>query len=133
MAGRRIEIDGLAAAVMEQLEQYKEATDEVVAAAVEKTAQHALAGIRRTSPRRTGAYARSWALTPRRMAGDYYGRTLYARAPHYRLTHLLENGHDLVRGVNVVGRSPAIKHIEPVAEQCVDEVVREILAGIRRT
>jgi len=133
MAGRRIEIDGLAAAVIEQLEQYKEATDEVVAAAVDKTAQHGLTEIRRTSPRRTGAYARSWALTSKRKAGDYYGRTLYARAPHYRLTVLLEKGHALVRGGRVVGRSPAIRHIEPVAEQCAEEVEREILAGIRRT
>lgn len=41
----------------------------------------------------------------------------------YQLTHLLENGHDIIQGGRVVGHSKAKKHIKPVEEWAKGEVV----------
>lgn len=71
-----------------------------------------------------GEYARSWNVTdlePKRakspLAGfAIKGKVIYSKAPHYRLAHLLENGHKLWQG----GNSPAIPHVSK-AEDAVDD------------
>ena len=63
-------------------------------------------------------YAHSWAST---VEQDRLGVTgvAYSRAPHYRLTHLLENGHiDSHTGRRVGQRV----HIKPVHDWAVREV-----------
>lgn len=68
-------------------------------------------------------YAADWTI-------DNRSRTHYARLilhnRQYQLTHLLENGHDIVRGGRKVGRSEAKPHIKPVEEWCKSEVERRI-------
>lgn len=52
----------------------------------------------------------------------------------YRLTHLLEKGHDIIRGGKKVGRSSAIPHIKPVEEWANQAVVSrmELWLGTKR-
>lgn len=72
-----------------------------------------------------GDYARSWAVKDldakkNPIAGfTIKGKVVYSKAPHYRLTHLLENGHKLWQG----GNSPAIPHISK-AEDAVDDYLQ---------
>ena len=50
--------------------------------------------------------------------GKNYGKTtmvVYSEK-HYRLTHLLENGHVIRNKYGTYGRASAIKHIAPAAE-----------------
>ena len=122
----------MAVDIMAELQKYGKATDEIVVHAIENVGKAGLRMIRESAPRRTGAYARSWALSPLQKDGSKYGRRLYARAPHYRLTHLLEDGHAIVKQGRTVGESPAIPHIGPVSDYVSAELEREIIEGIRR-
>ena len=59
---QKVSIDGLAAAVMEQLDEYAALTNEGVKTAVKKTGNTVRDEIKASAPQRTGAYAKSWAV-----------------------------------------------------------------------
>lgn len=65
-----------------------------------------------TFRRRSGDYERAFAIKRQNDALGYASATWYVKAPHYRLTHLLENGHKLRDG----RRSRAFPHIAYGAE-----------------
>lgn len=86
--------------------------------------------LRRNSPKRVrgtkkGAYAKSWDKKP---LGD--GFVVYNRN-HYRLTHLLENGHVVRNGKGTYGRAPAIKHIEPELEEAERSLTLKLESRLR--
>ena len=118
-----IKLDDLDKAVAEILETYKDDLVMDFNAAASLAGKTAVQELRRTSPRKTGAYAKSWTykstLYP---ATGFATTTVYARAPHYRLTHLLENGHAKRGGGRVSGRT----HIAPVETEIITEYERAI-------
>lgn len=65
-------------------------------------------------------YAKSWTWTGKE-GNNHFSVTIYNKK-HYRLTHLLENGHETVNGKT----TRAFKHIEPIAEQFVDAYLKEV-------
>lgn len=72
-----------------------------------------------------GSYKRSWKYTVDRERGKIQV-TVHAKRPHYRLTHLLENGHLNRDGTT---RSKAIPHISIVnnlAEKKVDKLLEDL-------
>ncbi|BDH62113.1 hypothetical protein MTP04_22430 [Lysinibacillus sp. PLM2] len=74
-----------------------------------------------TSPKSSGAYARSWKASK-------IGRSwVIHNVKHYRLTHLLEKGHAKVSG----GRTQAYPHIAPVEKELVDEYVKGVEEAIK--
>ena len=98
--------------------------DEVAAEAVEK--------LKKTSPRKTrgkkaGHYAKSWDVDKK--AKKQYAQTIIYNKD-YQLTHLLENGHDVVREGRVVGHAKAQPHIKPVEEWVKKEMVERIEAEL---
>lgn len=52
--------------------------------------------------------------------------TIYAKAPHYRLTHLLEHGHATVNG----GRTRAFPHWKPAEDYAIKEYEKRIADAI---
>ena len=112
------------------LEQFKNVTDMTLREATDATTKEIVEDLRNTSPRSPGGgdYAKSWTRTSgrekKREAG--YGRIVYVRAPHYRLTHLLEYGHELPQG----GRAKAIPHIAAAEERGIDAFERRLVEGI---
>ena len=76
---------------------------------------------------RTGKYRRSWTVTQEKHR-TYTETTVHAKAPHYRLTHLLEFGHATASG----GRTKAFPHISTVNEHAVEEAEKEIKRAIEK-
>ena len=60
MAGQTVNIDGLAAAVMEGLTEYADLATDKMKAAVKKSAKTVKDEINSSAPVRTGKYAKSW-------------------------------------------------------------------------
>ncbi len=102
-------LDGYSKEIRQELDRVK---DEV--------AKDAANELKRTSPKDTGRYAKSWAVQKQGKADVVYNRG------HGQLTHLLENGHALRNG----GRSKAIPHIAPVDEQVKKKLETELKKAI---
>ena len=118
-----ISADRLAREIMRQMEEYteevKETTQEVAMNVSGKNAKK----LRENSPKSKngGDYAKNWTRTT-----DKYGITVYNKSPTYRLTHLLEKGHQLRRGGRKIGEVQAYPHIEEVEQEYIKEYVEEL-------
>ena len=117
-------MDSLLVDVNKVLAQYTSDVNMVIQSTIETTARDAAQKLRTESARTHGAgeYAKNWAVKKER------GRAVvYNKAPTYRLTHLLENGHDIIRNGKKVGEyRPAEKHIKPVEEWVQDELPKRL-------
>lgn len=115
----------LSKAVDEIFRQYVGLVNEDVNEALEETAEEAAEMLEQTSPKRTGDYAKGW--TYKKQNGTY----VVHNATDYQLTHLLENGHDVVVNGVKVGYSPPVKHIKQVEDFVKDEVVKKVEAKLK--
>ena len=118
----KIKIDQLAAEIAKGLAEYSQDVVEKVNVSSERIGKEAVKRLKQTSPKKTGKYAKSWTMTTEKAIGQPHTRIIHAKAPHYRLTHLLEYGHAKVGGGRVEGRP----HIRPAEE----EVIREFTAAV---
>ena len=124
----KISIDRLAAEITEGLKEYSQEVVEKVNVSSEKVGRAAVKRLKETSPKRTGRYAKSWAMKTEPEVGQPHKRIVHVKAPHYRLTHLLEYGHAKVGGGRVEGRP----HIRPAEEEVIREFTREVEEVIKR-
>lgn len=99
----------------EVTETYQESSAEVANEAVKK-----LRSVKFKTNNR--GYSRSWGTTKTdRMTIVIHNKK------HYRLTHLLENGHAIAnQHGKYAGRVPAIKHIQPVEEWANRKLIEKI-------
>lgn len=93
-----------------------------------EVASDAVKKLKQTSPKKkkgkkTGHYAKSWDID-KRSKTNYAETIIYNR--DYQLTHLLENGHDIIRNGKVVGHADPQPHIKPVEEWVQDEMVKRL-------
>ena len=122
-----IPLDMMAGKIRDTLDVYSRDVAEAVLKAVAETSAETVLELKRTSPKRPngGAYARDWASSV--LEKSRYGlRNVVHNKTHYRLTHLLENGHALRNGGRMSGRT----HIAPVEEQLVkdyEQAVRDCI------
>lgn len=123
-----IKIDQLAAEIAKELSKYSQEVVEKVNISSEKVGKAAVKQLRQTSPKKTGKYAKSWTMSTEKEIGQPHKRIIHAKAPHYRLTHLLEHGHAKVGGGRVEGRP----HIRPAEEEVIREFAREVEEAIER-
>ena len=117
--GRTIPVDQLASEVMKGLEEYAELAADVLKKEVQEAEQ--------TAPRRTGRYAKSWAVKKVSETSNSLEVTVHSRN-RYMLTHLLENGHAKRGG----GRVAAIPHIAPAEEAAAEALERNIETALGR-
>lgn len=98
----------------EILDKYGEDARRVVKESAKETADLCVQQLKNTSPKRKGAYARSWTVKAEEHGSvvDY----IVHNAKHYQLTHLLENGHVIKNKKGTYGRTHPIKHIAPAEE-----------------
>lgn len=109
----------------------QEATEEAAKRAAADTRDK----LKRTSPRRTGAYAKSWRSTKN---GKSYGTKIDGyvvhNKDHYQITHLLENGHVIRNQYGTYGRVAGIPHIKPAEEagnKEFEELARKLIEEIK--
>ncbi|MCM3454404.1 HK97 gp10 family phage protein [Heyndrickxia oleronia] len=118
-----VKVKDLSKEIARQLSLYTESVKEEVEVIKEDVTKEAVSLLKQKSPKDTGSYAKSWA---RKKVGKNI--VIYNKAPNYRLTHLLENGH-VKRGG---GRVAAKVHIRPVEEKIVDEYVSRVERAIKQ-
>ena len=129
-----INIDRLADEVVKALEEFRDVTVDVMKDAVDRTAKETVEDIRgnvdSSGIKGSGKYRKSWAVKKDAGArGRYaYAKVVYAKAPHYRLTHLLEHGHAKIGG----GRVPAYPHVKTAEESAQERLAQYIKDGIER-
>jgi len=118
-----ISADKLAREIMRQMEEYTEEVKETTQDVAMNVSEKAVKKLRENSPKSKngGTYAKNWTRTT-----DKYGMTVYNKSPTYRLTHLLEKGHQLRRGGRKIGEVRAYPHIEEVEQECIKEYVDEL-------
>lgn len=118
-----ISADRLVREIMRQMEEYTEEVKETTQEVAMNVSGKAAKKLRENSPKSKngGDYAKNWTRTT-----DKYGITVYNKSPTYRLTHLLEKGHQLRRGGRKIGEVQAYPHIEEVEQEYIKEYVEEL-------
>lgn len=103
-----------------------------------KVAKDALKKLKSTSPKNPKSsghngkhYADDWYIDTKNK--KHYDHIIIANR-QYQLTHLLENGHDIIRNGAKVGSADAEPHIKPVEEWAKEEAVSrcELFLGMSR-
>ena len=119
--GKTIPVDQLASEVMSGLEEYAELAADVLKKEIQEAGKTAKKQIEATAPRKTGRYAKSWAVKKVSETSNSLEVTVHSKN-RYMLTHLLENGHAKRGG----GRVAAIPHIAPAEELAVQTLEKNI-------
>ena len=125
-----VKADEFANAVNKVIQDYEGATITVMQNAVDKASTEAVKKLKSSSPKASGAYAKSWASKKTKMANKWaYEKTVYNKE-HYRLTHLLEKGHRVVGSKNGRVWVDARPHIETVEKEAIETLVKEIKENV---
>lgn len=103
------------------LSEYSSEVEQGLEKAKQDVARKGAEELRKTSPKKTGEYAKGW--TTRK---DGNARIIYNKTKP-QLTHLLEKGHAKRGG----GRVAGIPHIRPVEEKVIDDFVERVEKVIR--
>ena len=123
---QRVSVDGLADAIMEQLDEYRELATDKMKKAVKDAGKTVKNQIGSTAPVRTGRYAKSWTSRTTAESSSDIEVTVYSPS-RYMLAHLLENGHAKRGG----GRVRAIPHIAPAEEIGAEQLEADITKALK--
>lgn len=122
---RRVSIEGLADAVMENLMEYADLASSDVKKAVRKAGNTARKEIEAGAPKDTGAYAKSWAVKTTKESSSELQVTVHSKN-RYQIAHLLEHGH-AKRGGGRVAARPHIASAEEIAAQQLEQDIERSL------
>jgi len=124
--GITIHPDQLQSTIQQILHEMPQKVDNVIDEAAAKVSKEAVKTLKATSPKRPGGgrYAKGWAVKKVGKELVIYNRT------DYQLTHLLENGHDVVVNGKKVGHYGGVKHIAPVEKEVIEKMTEEVEKGI---
>lgn len=121
----KVSIGSLSKEVIRELKTYAKVTTGKVKEAVKNAGKTAKEEINVTAPKRTGAYAKSWAVKTLNETGSRLVLVVHSRNK-YQLTHLLEYGHAKRGGGRVEARAH-IKLAEEKAVKSFEEKIREAI------
>ena len=115
-------IDNLAKTIMEGLQEYADVASADVKTAVRKAGKNVKTEISANAPKRTGAYAKSWAVKTQKETANSLEVVVHSKN-RYQIAHLLEHGHAKRGG----GRVAGIPHIAPAEENAVKQLEEDIV------
>ena len=124
--GKTIKPEQLAKEVMDGLEEYAELAVDVMKKEIQETGKSVKQQISQTAPKKSGRYAKSWAVKKTKETSNSLEVTVHSKN-RYMLTHLLENGHAKRGG----GRVRAIPHIAPAEEMGIRELEERITRSLK--
>lgn len=131
MSQKTIPVDELSSTILDALHEYSSEVMEATKASVKEQAAATVQELKTTSPKRTGKYARNWKSKIAFEGMDDIRALVYNGGKTYRLTHLLEYGHDIKRDGRVVGHAPAKAHIRPAEQKAIDGLGKKIKVKLR--
>lgn len=130
----KVKPSDVGAEIMRMLDQYSDDVAEQIRDTTKALLKDARAEVSTKSPRRTGAYARGWAVDLTNGANYVQGR-VYNR-DRYRLTHLLEKPHLIRNGTGrtygTLNPKPPEGHIGVVNDRVqkeLEDAIKEIIAN----
>ena len=123
---KTVSVDQLAAAIEEELNNYKELASDEMKKAVKKAGKTTKEDINDSATVKSGRYAKSWRTKVTSESYVSIELTVYSPS-RYMLAHLLENGHAKRGG----GRVRAIPHIKPAEEHATEQLVSDIEKALR--
>ena len=118
---RRVSVNGMADAIMEELTKYSDLAADELKSAVKSTAQSVKKDIQASAPSRTGKYKKSWSVKTVKETSESIDLGVHSRN-RYQLAHLLEHGHAKRGG----GRTQARPHIAPAEQAGNEKLVKTI-------
>lgn len=124
---RKVSIDGLADAIMTELNEYKDLSTEDMKKDVRKAAQTVKKDIQANAPRKSGKYAKSWSVKTDKETNETLVLVVHSKKK-YQLAHLLEKGHAKRGG----GRTAAQPHIAPAEEHGMEELENSIRRDLQK-
>ena len=119
--GTRIKPEQLASEVMKGLEEYKDLAVDVMKKEIQETGKSVKQQISQTAPRKSGRYAKSWAVKKVKETSSSLDVVVHSR------NRYLENGHAKRGG----GRVRAIPHIAPAEEMGIRELEERIERALK--
>lgn len=136
---KKVNVENLADAVMEQLNKYKDYVSDSMQEDIKTAAKEAQNRVKELAPvhsgsypasrgRKPGTYKKSWKVKITKTSANKASATVYASGAQYRLTHLLENGHAKRGG----GRVSGTPHIQPAQELAEQVFMQEMEKSIRK-
>lgn len=128
MMANPISADKFAEEINAILSEYQDAIDADIAAITKQVAREAVQNVRANAPVRTGEYRKSIGAKVQADGVHKSSGVIYAKAPHYRLTHLLEHGHAKLNG----GRTQAFPHWTQAEQKAVGEIEKRIKEAIQK-
>ena len=119
MSTEAVSVEQLPGALKETLSRYVFVLSDAVNEATEEAMGELVAITKRTAPRAGNTYRRYIASTPLPGVVGYSAYLWYVKAPHHRLTHLLEHGHRIKTHGRFVSKSTRASHFVADATKTV--------------
>lgn len=120
----RVTADNFASELIKQMTEYSKACSEEVKDVIKEAAKKARTELKRTSPKRSGDYAKKWSMKVTKENSMSVEVVIYDK--RYSLVHLLEKGHQLRKGGRSIGEVKPMEHVAPVQEKLEIDVERGI-------
>ena len=129
MGRKRITADQLGPEIAKILEEYGEDVERNMREVNAKIGRKGATAVKNAALEKfggTGEYAKGWRVTSDKK--PHYVSTVIYNGKRARLTHLLENGHALVKGGRKIGEVDGRPHIGPVEEEIMRQYEIEVLS-----
>lgn len=122
MAQSGISVSRVADEINKALKAYTDEVEVTLERVKKDVAKGTVSELKRTSPALTGDYRKSWTYSTK-------GNIIYIHSRReYRLTHLLEKGHELPQG----GFSNAYPHIKPAEQRAIKELEDRLIKELEQ-
>ena len=127
-----INVSEMEKVIMNALEEYGEKAADVISQTLPLIGKETADELKATSPKRTGAYAKSWTYTMRKSRGSKRNNDLVVHnKKYYRLVHLLEKPHLKRDGERWYPPTQDI-HVKPAQEKAEKNAIERIKDKLER-